>query len=162
MPDSRWLIHDGRGVRRLIMRGNAVVGVEMVHMKELEKTGGRRELVSFEGIETILKVDHVIPAIGQELDSALFGHAFGQPGIFVGGDARRAGGTVSGAVVDGRRVAIAIGNYLDGFPQSIDQLPRSITFGELNVNYFDTAKDVASARTNVRWVLSRWSTIRRE
>ncbi len=143
------LIHDRRGVRRLIMRGTAVVGVEMVHMKELEKTGGRRELVSFEGTETILKVDHVIPAIGQELDAAVFDHAFGQPGIFVGGDARSAGGTVSGAIGDGRRAAIAIGNYLDGCPQSIDQSPRSITFGELNVNYFDHAPRAEAALVEV-------------
>jgi len=132
-------IHDRRGVRRLIVRGNAVVGVEMVHMKEIEKSTGRREPVSFEGTETILKVDHIIPAIGQQLDSHLFGNAFGQPGIFVGGDARSAGGTVSGAIGDGRSAAIAIRNYLDGLPQAADERPIPIAFNKLNLNYFDHA-----------------------
>lgn len=142
-------IHDRRGVRRLIMRGDAVVGVEMVHMKEFEKSSGRRDLVSFEGTETILKVDHVIPAIGQELDSAVFGNAFGRPGIFVGGDARNAGGTVSGAIGDGRRATIAIGNYLDGLPQTVDEALRPIAFNELNVNYFDHAPRAEAATLEV-------------
>ncbi|HLI80548.1 MAG TPA: FAD-dependent oxidoreductase [Candidatus Binataceae bacterium] len=132
-------IHDRRGVRRLIMRGNRVVGVETVHMKELGTATGERKLVSFEGTETILKVDHVIPAIGQQLDSSVFGNLLGQPGIFVGGDARSAAGTVSGAIGDGCRAAIAIRNYLDGLPPAGDEMPRPIAFDDLNINYFDHA-----------------------
>ena len=55
------------------------------------------------------------------------------------GDARSAGGTVSGAIGDGRRAAIAIRNYLDGVPQAVDETPRPIALNELNVNYFDHA-----------------------
>ncbi|HVN29959.1 MAG TPA: 4Fe-4S binding protein, partial [Candidatus Binataceae bacterium] len=134
-------IHDCRGVRRLIMRGDTVIGVEMVHMKELDKDG-RRELVSFEGTETILKVDQVIPAIGQQLDAATFGHVLTLPGIFVGGDAREAGGTVSGAIGDGRRAAVAIRNYLEGRPEEVVEAPLPISFNQLNVNYFEHAAQV--------------------
>jgi len=134
-------IHEARGVRRLIMRGDTVVGVEVVHMKELDHHG-RREPVAFEGTETILKVDQVIPAIGQQLDAATFGRALTLPGVFVGGDARMAGGTVSGAIGDGRRAAIAIQNYLEGLPEDVAVPLRSIAFNELNVNYFEHAPRV--------------------
>lgn len=148
------MIHDCRGVHRLILRGDAVVGVEIVHMKELERPGGRRELVSFEGTETVLKVDQVIPAIGQLIDpvgfESLLGtnafftlDEFGQPaghaGIFAGGDALRPGGSVSGAIGDGRRAAMAIRSYVEGLDRPHDHARRPIGFGELNVNYFDHA-----------------------
>ena len=104
------IIHDHRGVRRLIIRGERAVGVEMVHMKELPRGNGRREAVAFEGTETVLEVDQVIPAIGQQVDprgmETLLGHGEfftsdswdalgGHPGLFVGGDATGRCGTVS-------------------------------------------------------------------
>src|SRR5690606_33282943 len=61
-------IHPNRGIRRLILRGERVVGVEMVRMKKLDRGAGRLERVAFEGTETVLHVDQVIPAIGQLLD----------------------------------------------------------------------------------------------
>ncbi len=147
-------IHDRRGVRRLIVRGDAIVGVEMVRMREIETAGDRRELLPFEGTEIVLKVDHVIPAIGQEIDPGglegllgrhqLFepdrlGQLVGHPGVFVGGDARTAGGTVSGAIGDGRRAAIAIEHYLEGLAQPTPESKSPIAFTALNVNYFDHA-----------------------
>ncbi|MEJ2061459.1 MAG: FAD-dependent oxidoreductase, partial [Gammaproteobacteria bacterium] len=51
-----------RGVRRLILRGEKVVGVEMVHMKKLPDEQGRLHRIAFEGTETVLHVDMVIPA----------------------------------------------------------------------------------------------------
>ena len=146
------VIHDHRGIARLISRGAAVVGVEMIHMREMERAAGKRELVSFEGTETVLNVDQVIPAVGQSVDPAGFetllgtnarfiADAFGRlaehGGIFVGGDAVRYGGTVSGAIGDGRRAAIAIRSYVDGFDQPREALHSAIGFAELNVHYFD-------------------------
>ena len=147
-------IHDRRGVQRLIMRGDAVVGVELVHMRELETSKGRRELVSFEGTETVLKVDQVMPAIGQEVDPAGFdsllgGHSFfeadalgqilGHAGVFVGGDARAGGNSVSGAIGDGRRAATAIWSRIEGLDRPPDGQRRPIGLNELNLNYFDHA-----------------------
>lgn len=145
-------IHDRRGIRRLIFRGGKIAGAELVHMREMDRGGGRRELVSFEGTETMLKVDHVIPAIGQEVEAAgmervigsapffkpdHFGALADHPGIFAGGDARGHGGTVTAAVGDGRRAAMAIAAYLagSGAPAAVQHHPISIS--ELNLAYFD-------------------------
>lgn len=172
-------IHDHRGVRRLIMRGDTAVGVEMVHMKEMERSEGRRELVAFEGTETVLKVDEVIPAVGQEVDPAGFesllgkspffapdplGRLAGYPGVFAGGDAAKSGGTVSGAIGAGRRAAIAMRSYLEGFEQPREEDARPIGFGELNLNYFDhaaraevsiVAPESRSAQAEIEGSLSR-------
>jgi len=146
-------IHDHRGVRRIILRGEQVVGVEMVHMKEIVHPDGQRKAVAFEGTEVVLHVDQVVPAIGQQVDpfgiaELLDGHPFfrsdssGQvpnhPGIFVGGDARGDRGTVSAAVGDGRRAAQAIDAYLKGFELS-SPMTEAIAYKRLNVNYFDHA-----------------------
>jgi formate dehydrogenase (NADP+) beta subunit len=147
-------IHDRRGVSRLIMRGKAVVGVELVHMQELPGAAGTRQPVAFEGTETVLMVDQVIPAIGQVVDSAglekilgrnaffapdEFGRLDGHPGVFAGGDARAAGGSVSGAIGDGRRAAIAIHSYLEGLKDPQSETENPIGLGALNLNYFEHA-----------------------
>ncbi len=145
------IIHEHRGVRRLIIRGERVAGVEMVHTKKLTRSAGRRETVEFEGTETILHLEQVIPAVGQEVDPAgvemlLRGHPFLHPdswgrlenveGIFAGGDIREGAATVSDAIGDGRRAAIAIDSYLRGAP-----LPAAARgearFADLNINYFE-------------------------
>ncbi len=148
------MIDDCRGVTRLILRGEQVVGVEMVHMKELPQRDGTRKPVAFEGTETVLHVDHVIPAIGEEvepfgMEAVLGAHQFfpvdaegqvqGHRGIFAGGDARLGGGTVSDAVGDGRRAAEAIDRYIRGVAAAAQAAPASIGIGELNLNYFDHA-----------------------
>lgn len=145
------IIHEHRGVRRLIIRGERVVGVEMVHTKKLTRTAGRRETVEFEGTETIMHVEHVIPAVGQEVDPTgiemlLRGHPFLHPdswgklenfeGIFAGGDVREGAATVSEAIGDGRRAAIGIDRYLRG--ASMPALEKAaVGFADLNVNYFE-------------------------
>jgi formate dehydrogenase beta subunit len=150
-------IHDHRGVRRLIFRGGKIAGVELVHMKEMDRGGGRRELVLFEGTETVLTVDHVIPAVGQEVDSAglesvigaapffapdQFGRLSGHPGIFAGGDARGHGGSVSAAVGDGRRAAIAIDAYIAGKSAPAAEQHTPIPIADLNLSYFDHSQRV--------------------
>jgi formate dehydrogenase beta subunit len=146
------IVHDRRGVHRLILRGGRAVGVEMVQMKEITLDDGRHEVVSFEGTESVLHVDQVIPAIGQEvnpigmellLDNRPFfatdswGRLPDQSGVLAGGDARGGWGTVSGAIGDGRRAAIAIDSYLKGTPLPAEAPANPITFAELNINYFD-------------------------
>ncbi len=147
-------IHPNRGIRRLILRGERVVGVEMVRMKKLDRGNGRLERVAFEGTETVLHVDQVIPAIGQEVDpegmETLLGDARdfavdtwgvleNHEGIFIGGDARQgSSGTVSGALGDGRRAALAIGRYLRSEPNPEREVygPR-VELSRLNLNYFE-------------------------
>jgi formate dehydrogenase beta subunit len=153
------IIHERRGVRRLIIRGERVVGAEMVHMKEVEQSDGRRRPVAFEGTETILHVDQVIPAIGQEVEPAGFdtllarrpflnpdfwGRLEDVKGVFAGGDAR-GGGTVSGAIGDGRRAAQAIDAWLTASPLE-QPATGAIGIAELNLNYFEHAP---RARTRI-------------
>jgi formate dehydrogenase (NADP+) beta subunit len=146
-------IHEHRGVRRLILRGERVVGMELVHMKKLVGSDGRLHRVAFEGTETVLHVDHVIPAIGQDVDPEGFnglvehgqmnvepwwGELRGHPGIFSGGDARADHGTVSEAVGDGRRAALGILRRLSAKPLTPGGAPpEPIPYTDLNLHYFE-------------------------
>ncbi|HUY19066.1 MAG TPA: FAD-dependent oxidoreductase [Candidatus Binataceae bacterium] len=149
--DEGVIIHEHRGVRRLIIRGERVAGVEMVHTKKLTRAAGRRETVEFEGTETIMHVEQVIPAVGQEVDPTglemlLRGHPFLHPdqwgrlenfdGIFAGGDVREGAATVSEAIGDGRRAAIAIDRYLRGAAMPALE-SNEVRFADLNANYFE-------------------------
>jgi formate dehydrogenase beta subunit len=114
------IIHEHRGVQRLVLRGEQVIGLELVNMKKLPDGNGGKRVVSFEGTESLLHVEQVIPAIGQTVDPAGMealldhqefltagheGRINGHPGLFTGGDARGDRGTVTEAIGDGRRAA---------------------------------------------------------
>lgn len=146
-------IHDGRGIRRLLLRGERIVGVELVRMRKMDRGEGRREVVSFEGTETVLDVDQVIPAIGQQVDAEGltglvddgflrpndWGRLPGRSRVWAGGDARGDHGTVTEAIGDGRRAAQAIDDALQGrTPAALDQ-PEGLPFRALNPAYFDAA-----------------------
>ncbi len=147
------IFHEHRGVRRLVLRGEKVVGIEIVHMKKLKRPDGRVERVPFEGTETLLHVEQVIPAIGEQVDpeglETLLGHeaylnvdswgrVAGIEGVFAGGDARRGAGMVSIAIGDGRRAALAMDAYLKGRNLDEERAPV-IGYEQLNVNYFEHA-----------------------
>ena len=148
-------IHEHRGVQRLILRGEQVVGLELVHMKKLANANGRLKRVAFEGTESMLHVEQVIPAIGQVVDPdgirALLGQRSyfrvddwgqfpDQPKLFSGGDARGDRGTVSEAVGDGRRAALAIDHMLR---EEAGEVPENkttpIPLEQLNLNYYEPA-----------------------
>ena len=146
------IIHENRMVRRLILRGERVVGVELVHAKKLRE-GERISVQAFEGTESVLKVEQVIPAIGQVVDEEGLTKLLGQreflrvdevgriatgSRLFAGGDCRPGLGTVAGAVADGSRAAHAIAQLLGG--GSRDE-PRAglVTLARLNLHYFDHA-----------------------
>ena len=63
----------------------------------------------------------------------------GQPGVFAGGDALGARGTVTAAIGDGRRAAEAIDRYLRGEPALVAADPVTIGFDRLNLSYFGPA-----------------------
>ncbi len=146
-------IHAHRGIRRLLLRGEQVVGVEMVHMKKLPDASGQLKRTAFEGTETLLHVDQVIPAIGQTIDPAgleaiLNGSAYlkvdewrrveGHAGLFAGGDGcSRGGGTVTSAVGDGREAAEAIAATLRGEGLPGKTVSEAIAFDALNPHYFE-------------------------
>lgn len=147
-------IHEHRGIHRLILRGEKVIGVEMVHMKKLRQPSGRLKRVEFEGTETVLHVDQVIPAIGQVVDPLgveplldhreffrvdEWGRFAKHAGVYTGGDARGDRGTVSEAIGDGRRAAIAIDADLRGIELPIGERREALGFDHLNLNYFEHA-----------------------
>jgi NADPH-dependent glutamate synthase beta subunit-like oxidoreductase/Pyruvate/2-oxoacid:ferredoxin oxidoreductase delta subunit len=145
-------IHEYRGIRRLILRGERIVGVELVHMKKLMQTSGKLKRIAFEGTETILNVDQVIPAVGQVIDPTgieklaanrshlqidSWGRVVGHHGIYAGGDVTPNEGTVTAAVGDGRRAAEAIDCALQvrALPEMTSTDP--ILFDQLNMHYYE-------------------------
>lgn len=151
------IIHEHRGLRRIILRGAKVAGVEMVHMKKLEGTDGRLHRVAFEGTETVLHVDQVFPAVGQAvepagLEAVLTGRQEirigadqivpGYEGLFAGGDAAGDGGTVSAAVGAGRRAALAIAAYVRGETLTPMAAGRPIGFERINTHYYERGPGV--------------------
>jgi Pyruvate/2-oxoacid:ferredoxin oxidoreductase delta subunit len=145
-------IHEYRGIRRLILRGERVVGVELVHMKKLPQNSGKLKRIAFEGTETILNVEQVIPAVGQVMDPTgmekilenrhflkvdaaeqVVGHA----GLYAGGDATGKAGTVTAAVGDGRRAAAAIDCALQtrALPERVKT--PALGFKQLNLHYYE-------------------------
>lgn len=149
-------IHDHHGVKRLILRGERLNGIEIVRMRKLPDDDGRLHRVAFEGTESILHVDQVIPAIGQVVDAEgmedlLAGgkhfkvdengrlHA----NIYAGGDAIEGNhGTVTEAVGNGRLAARAIAATLNGEDLPARVSPDAITFDQLNMEYFEPAARV--------------------
>ncbi len=147
------MIHEHRGVRRLILRGERVVGMELIHMKKLLDQHGELQRVAFDGTETVLHVGQVIPAIGQSIDASGFepllhqgrfvldpywGQLAAHEGVFVGGDARSDHGTVSEAVGDGRRAALGIAHRLQ--QTTLPPAPQAlagIAYQRLNTHYFE-------------------------
>ncbi len=145
-------IHEHRGVQRLLLRGERVIGVEMVHMKKLPDPSGRLRRIAFEGTETLLHVEQVIPAIGQIMDPEgiepllnrwgfLGGDRWGaipdQAGLFTGGDARGDHGMVSEAVGDGRLAAEAIQALLSRRSLEPPEERTPLAFEHLNLHYFE-------------------------
>jgi NADPH-dependent glutamate synthase beta subunit-like oxidoreductase len=147
------VVHEHRSVRRLLLKGNKVTGVELVHARKLLTPDGRYKLHSFDGTETVLHVDEVIPAIGQHVDaegfdSVLQGKPFipvddytgavaGVQGLYAGGDARGDHGTVSAAVGDGRRAALAIAQALRGQAMPSKSAQDVAEIGHINLNYYE-------------------------
>ena len=138
------IIHEHRGVQRLVLRGEQVIGLELVHSKELADTTGKARLVSFEGTESLLHVEQVIPAIGQTVDphaldvlasgseflvTGEHGRISGHPGLYTGGDTLGGQGTVSAAIGDGRLDfdVAPLGHvelYSDKFEETLDFFTR--------------------------------------
>jgi NADPH-dependent glutamate synthase beta subunit-like oxidoreductase/Pyruvate/2-oxoacid:ferredoxin oxidoreductase delta subunit len=149
-------IHDHHGVKRLILRGEKLSGIEIVRMRKLPDNKGRLHRVAFEGTESILHVDQVIPAIGQKIDptgmerlltgSSHFkvserGQLAGNGNLYAGGDAIEGnGGTVTEAVGNGRVAAEAIAAALRQEKLPAITAPEPISFESLNMEYFEPAR----------------------
>jgi NADPH-dependent glutamate synthase beta subunit-like oxidoreductase len=148
-------IHDHHGVKRLILRGEKVSGVEIVRMRKLPNQQGEMHRVAFEGTESILHVDQVIPAIGQSINregmerlleggtSRFKTDQWGQirDNLYAGGDAIEGNsGTVTEAVGNGRIAALAISARLKHQALPDFNQTEPVSFGDLNMEYFEPAR----------------------
>jgi 2-oxoacid:acceptor oxidoreductase delta subunit (pyruvate/2-ketoisovalerate family) len=154
-------IHDHHGIKRLILRGEKLTGIEIVRMRKLRNAAGRLHRVAFEGTESILHVDQVIPAIGQVIEATgmenllngsswfkvnEWGQIAGKDNIYAGGDAIEGnGGTVTEAIGNGRIAAEAIAANLNKNELPTFNKAEPISFTSLNMEYFEPAPRVEEA-----------------
>ncbi len=116
--------------KRVLGKGGRVTGLECIEMR-LGKPdrSGRPRPIPIEGSEFVMKADSIVAAIGESpclfpLPDGVrtsrrntivvdpFDLDTGVPGVFAGGDVVRGPSTVIEAVVDGRRVARSIDEYI--------------------------------------------------
>ncbi len=145
------IIHANRTVNRLILRDDRTVGVELVRARK-RFSGESPHHEAFEGTETILTADQVIPAIGQILEPGGLepwirpdhhlavdssGFVTGSQNTFSAGDACPGGGTVSHAIGSAYRATLAMNQFLKTatFTPTGDPLP--IPYAILNLHYFE-------------------------
>lgn len=125
-------IHPSWGPKRFMSDQGRVSGVELKRCTSVFDQQGRFAPQYDEKEITQIRADHVIVAIGQQVDSAIIAResvpskaltnglktdeefVLGKEGIFAAGDAIRGPSSVVDAVADGRQVADAIDRYLGG------------------------------------------------
>jgi formate dehydrogenase major subunit len=118
--------------KEILTKNGKVVGIRMVnHVLGEKDTSNRRRPVEVEGTEFTLKVDTVITALGQKIESNInfdglkitrsgaFEHnketgATNVDGIFVAGDAAVGASNIITAVASGRKAAISVDKYISG------------------------------------------------
>jgi len=143
------------GIKRLLLRGEKVTGIEIIRMRKLPDDNGKLRRIAFDGTESILHVDQVIPAIGQVIDPQgmenllrgrhyfkvdEWGRVASSENIFAGGDAIEGNrGTVTEAVGNGRVAAQAIAASLTQQALPIINKTEPVSFDSLNMEYFEPA-----------------------
>lgn len=150
MPANDWEIEEaqGEGVRiiylasplKIVGLGERIIGLVCIKTELGEPDeSGRRRPVPIRGSEFLIDADCVIPAVSQAPDLSFFckNHNFdvsawgtlnvnektlatNQPGVFAGGDVVTGPNTVMDAIAQGRRAAVYMDKYLQGF--NIDKL----------------------------------------
>jgi NADPH-dependent glutamate synthase beta subunit-like oxidoreductase/nitroreductase len=134
---------------KLVLDGsNRASSVVCTKMELSEKDeSGRPRPVPVRGSEFSVSMDSLIVAIGQELDPDLVdgirsetgwigvdgSGATGLKGVFAGGDAAAGPGTVSQAIGDGRKAALAIDAFLSGRKLAIPE-KKEISFKDIPLN----------------------------
>ena len=127
-------IHYLAAPKKVLGNNGKVKGLECIKMELGEPDeSGRKHPVPIEGSEFILKVDSVVPAIGQSADLTFLSENMGIniskwgtieadpitfttniPGIFSGGDVTSGPATVIEAIAAGKETAISIDRYFKG------------------------------------------------
>ncbi|HFA60216.1 MAG TPA: glutamate synthase [Rhodospirillales bacterium] len=148
------IVHPHTTPVRLIIRGARLKAVELAAVRPFKDEHGRTKRVAFEGTERVIEADVVIPATGEVvdaegiemlprrrdyLDSDRFGRIEGRPGLFAAGDATGRGGSISAAVGDGRRAAMAALLHLHRLAALPEEERDPVPVEALQLYYFDHA-----------------------
>jgi len=150
---------------RIIGRGKKIGQLECIRMKlGAPDKSGRRRPVPIKRSNFRIKIDNVIPAIGEEPelfflnsnaivnDNRIDTDGWGVTnlsGVFAGGDAVTGPKTVVEALGAGKRAARAIHNYLSKPLSTLkdpEELPEPVSFSQLNPAYFEPAGRVAAPK----------------
>lgn len=129
--DEGIIFHELTNPIKLIVENGELTGVELIKMQLGEQgKSGRRSVSSIDDSEFILECDHIIPAIGQEVENSCFGKDSGVEfdrwgnlavgdnlmtslrGVFAGGDCVRGPATLIQAMEQGEKAAKSIDDYL--------------------------------------------------
>ncbi|MGA3027321.1 MAG: FAD-dependent oxidoreductase [Bryobacteraceae bacterium] len=129
------ILHDGRGPRRVVGRNGKVAGLETVRTKPVFDGSGRFNPTFVENSESIIECDTLILAIGQSPNLDFLRPEDGvrvsprglvmadpktlmtsAPGVFAGGDCVFGPRLIIDSVGDGKRIAVAVDEYLTGRP----------------------------------------------
>jgi len=127
------LLHDGRGPHRVLGRDGKVIGLETLKTLHVFDASGRFSPAFEENSESVIECDTVILAIGQAPNLDFLKPEDGvkvssrglvvadretlmtsAPGVFAGGDCVFGPRLIIDSVGDGKRIAIAIDEYLTG------------------------------------------------
>lgn len=130
--DEGIIFHPLTNPCKLIIENGKIVGVELIQMKLGDiGEGGRPSVSSVNDSEFILACDHIIPAIGQEVENKSFAsdpdlefNRWGtlkvnenlmtsRRGVFAGGDCVRGPATLVQAMAQGETAARSIDDYLN-------------------------------------------------
>lgn len=150
MPANDWEIEETQreGVRivylasplKIVGLGERIIGLVCIKTELGEPDeSGRRRPVPIKGSEFLIDADAIIPAVSQTPDLSFLGknHNFNvsawetlsvnekslatnQPGVFAGGDVVTGPNTIIDAIAQGRRAAVFMDKYFQGF--DIDRL----------------------------------------
>ncbi|BAM05771.1 FAD-dependent oxidoreductase [Leptospirillum ferrooxidans] len=156
------MIHPNRAVRRLVLQDDRIIGVQIVHARKGQLSGApHRE--SFEGTESLMMADQIIPAVGQvvspegieniihrgmpHLSVDKNGFVTGSRCTFSAGDACPGGGTVSHAIGSAHLAALAMDDFLSkGALPAAAESAQPISFERLNLHYFEPITPVEGPR----------------
>ncbi len=146
------IVHPHSIPTRLIIRGARLRAVEIASVRPFKDEQGRTRRVTFEGTERVIEADMIVPATGEVLareglemlprrrdylETDAFGRIEGRPTVFAAGDATGRGGSISAAVGDGRRAALAVLHALGRLSELPGEEPPAIPVEALQLYYFD-------------------------
>jgi len=139
---------------RIIIRNNKIVALECIRMKlgPADKSG-RRKPIPIRNSNFQVKLDTIIPAIGEEVDTSFLpdflrtgdnkikvsdnGISTIKRGIFAGGDAVTGPKTIVEALGAGKKSANLIHHYLKKKTLASAETEKQVAFEELNMAYFE-------------------------